>query len=81
MIQEREFPVLGLRGRPAVGLVIESEGWQFLAIRIEQQHAIISLKEINAKTLTEKSYPFDVKGNQQFSDRLSELIGLFFEEP
>ncbi|WP_272520938.1 ROK family protein [Providencia sp. PROV202] len=80
LIQEREFPVLGLRGRPAVGLVIESEGWQFLAIRIEQQHAIISLKEINAKTLTEKSYPFDVKGNQQFSDRLSELIGLFFEE-
>lgn len=80
LIQEREFPVLGLRGRPAVGLVIESEGWQFLAIRIEQQHAIISLKEINAKTLREQCYPFDVKGNQQFSDRLSELISLFFEE-
>ncbi|HHR6080869.1 TPA: ROK family protein [Providencia alcalifaciens] len=80
LIQEREFPVLGLRGRPAVGLVIESEGWQFLAIRIEQQHAVISLKEINAKTLKEQSYPFDVKGNQQFSDRLSELIELFFEE-
>lgn len=80
LIQEREFPVLGLRGRPAVGLVIESEGWQFLAIRIEDQQAIISLKEINTKTLAEQCYSFDVKGNQQFSDRLSELISLFFEE-
>lgn len=26
LIKELEFPVLGLRGRPAIGLVIESEG-------------------------------------------------------
>ncbi|MGL5951838.1 MAG: ROK family protein [Providencia rustigianii] len=80
LIQEREFPVLGLRGRPAIGLVTESEGWQFLAIRIENNQLALSLKEISSKTLVENSYSFDVKGNQQFCLQLSALMSLFFEQ-
>ncbi|MDH2364343.1 MULTISPECIES: ROK family protein [Providencia] len=78
LIKELEFPVLGLRGRPAVGLVIESEGWQFLAIRIEGQKLTISLKEINAVTLAQTEYPFTPLGNSEFIDFLSELISQFF---
>ncbi|MEX6398140.1 ROK family protein [Providencia hangzhouensis] len=78
LIKELEFPVLGLRGRPAVGLVIESEGWQFLAIRIEGQKLIISLKEINAVTLAQTEYPFTPLGNSEFMDSLTELISQFF---
>ncbi|GAB1437796.1 ROK family transcriptional regulator [Providencia sp.] len=78
LIKELEFPVLGLRGRPAVGVVIESEGWQFLAIRIENKKVIISLKEINAITLAQTEYFFDVNGNDEFINSLSELISQFF---
>lgn len=78
LIKELEFPVLGLRGRPAVGLVIESEGWQFLAIRIEGQKLTISLKEINAVTLAQTDYPFTPLGNSEFIDLLSKLISQFF---
>ncbi|HGN1705159.1 TPA: ROK family protein [Providencia rettgeri] len=78
LIKELEFPVLGLRGRPAIGVVIESEGWQFLAIRIENKKIIVSLKEINAVTLAQTEYPFDVNGNDEFIDSLSELISQFF---
>ncbi|MEQ5728986.1 ROK family protein [Providencia alcalifaciens] len=78
IIKELEFPVLGLRGRPAVGLVVESEGWQFLAIRIQDKKITISLKEINATTLAQTEYPFKPINNEQFINKLSELISHFF---
>ena len=79
LIKELEFPVLGLRGRPAIGLVVESEGWQFLAIRIENQKINIALNEINARTLAENEYPFQVRNNTEFCESLSSLISQFFE--
>ncbi|AFH91964.1 MULTISPECIES: ROK family protein [Providencia] len=78
LVKEIEFPVLGLRGRPAIGLVIESEGWQFLSIRLACNSISLSLKEINTQTIVEQDYPFDVKGNEQFSNTLSSLISHFF---
>lgn len=81
LIKELEFPVLGLRGRPAVGLVIESEGWQFLSIVIESRKSItVSLKEINGTTLAQNEYPFDVSGNDAFIHQLLELISQFFAD-
>ncbi|EKT63252.1 ROK family protein [Providencia burhodogranariea] len=78
LVKEIEFPVLGLRGRPAIGLVIESEGWQFLSIRIENHSVILCLKEINTQTIVEHDYPFNVKGNDAFSTILASLINQFF---
>lgn len=46
LVKEIEFPVLGLRGRPAIGLVIESEGWQFLSIRLACNSISLSLKRL-----------------------------------
>lgn len=80
LIKELEFPVLGLRGRPAVGLVIESEGWQFLSMVIEPRKITVSLKEINGTTLAQNQYPFDVKGNDAFIHALLELISQFFAD-
>lgn len=78
LVKEIEFPVLGLRGRPAIGLVIESEGWQFLSIRIEKYSVNLSLKEINTQTIVEHDYPFNVRGNDEFSITLACLINQFF---
>ncbi|MEQ4690897.1 ROK family protein [Providencia manganoxydans] len=78
LVKEIEFPVLGLRGRPAIGLVIESEGWQFLSIRIEHNSISLSLKQINTQTIIEQDYPFNVKGNDEFSSTIATLISDFF---
>lgn len=78
LVKEFEFPVLGLRGRPAIGLVIESEGWQFLSIRIENNSISLSLKQINTQTIIEQDYPFHVKGNDEFSNTIAILISDFF---
>lgn len=78
LVKEIEFPVLGLRGRPAIGLVVESEGWQFLSIRIEKPFVCFSLKEINTQTIVEHNYPFTVCGNTQFTELLASLISQFF---
>ncbi|MBN4866740.1 MULTISPECIES: ROK family protein [Providencia] len=80
LIKELEFPVLGLRGRPAIGLVIESEGWQFLSMVIEPRKITVSLKEINGVTLAQNTYPFDVCGNDAFIHELLELISQFFAD-
>lgn len=78
LVKELEFPVLGLRGRPAIGLVIESEGWQFLSIRIENNSISLSLKQINTQTIIEQDYPFHVQGNDEFSNTIAILISDFF---
>ncbi|MCW2254635.1 transcriptional regulator of PTS gene [Providencia alcalifaciens] len=78
LVKEIEFPVLGLRGRPAIGLVIESEGWQFLSIRIEKHSVSLSLKKINTQTIVAHDFPFNVKGNEEFSISLASLISQFF---
>lgn len=78
LVKEIEFPVLGLRGRPAIGLVIESEGWQFLSIRLDNKSISLSLKEINTQTIIEQDYPFNVKGNDEFSNTIAALISDFF---
>ncbi|WP_236620640.1 ROK family protein [Providencia sneebia] len=78
LITEIEFPVLGLRGRPAVGLVIKSQGWQFLSILIGKGSVCLSLKEINTQTIIEENFTFSVKGNELFSSTLANLIQHFF---
>lgn len=78
LIKEIEFPVLGLRGRPAVGLEIESEGWQFLAIRINKQQLIFSLRELNTNLIVEDVFTFTAQGNTDFSQQFLDSISLFF---
>lgn len=80
LIKEIEFPVLGLRGRPAIGLEIESQGWQFLAIRIDIDFITLSLRELNTQSIAEQIFPFEAEGNLLFAEQLLICIDHFFTQ-
>ena len=80
LIKEIEFPVLGLRGRPAIGLEIESQGWQFLSIRIDIDFITLSLRELNTKSITKQVIPFQAEGNLLFGEKLLICINNFFTQ-
>nr|WP_228005649.1 ROK family protein [Xenorhabdus sp. BG5] len=78
LVKETEFPDLGFRGRPAVGLKVDSEGWQFLCIRIDEGHIVIGLRDLSSNLVVEKQSVFSVPQNCSFLDCVVNEIDNFF---
>ncbi|WP_338882333.1 ROK family protein [Xenorhabdus sp. TH1] len=78
LVKETEFPGLGFRGRPAVGLKVESEGWQFLCIRIDEGRIVIGLRDLSCNLVVEKQLAFSVPQNCSFLDCIVNEIDNFF---
>ncbi|MBI6550547.1 sugar metabolism global transcriptional regulator Mlc [Xenorhabdus lircayensis] len=78
LVKEAEFPELGFRGRPAIGLKIDSEGWQFLCIRINKGSIVIGLRDLSSHLLVEEELPFSVLQGQSFLDCIVDEIDHFF---
>ncbi|OAT39463.1 sugar metabolism global transcriptional regulator Mlc [Proteus myxofaciens] len=79
LIHETEFPGLGFRGRPAVGLKLESEGWQFLCIRINNGKLVFSLRELDTHLVVEENFDFPTSYSKNFVEHFLEAIDQFFE--
>lgn len=78
LVKEVEFPDLGFRGRPAIGLKVDSADWQFLCIRIDKSHVVIGLRDLSNHLILEEEFPFFPSENQTFLASLFELIDDFF---
>ncbi|MDX7986484.1 ROK family protein [Xenorhabdus sp. 12] len=78
LVKEAEFPELGFRGRPAIGLKIDSEGWQFLCIRINKGSLVIGLRDLSCNLVAEDEQPFSVLQNESFLDIFADKIDNFF---
>ncbi|OTA20102.1 transcriptional regulator [Xenorhabdus beddingii] len=78
LVKEAEFPELGFRGRPAIGLKVDSEGWQFLCIRINKTSIVIGLRDLSSHLLVEEELPFSVRSNQSFLGCIVDEIDNFF---
>ena len=46
LVQETEIQEPGSRGRPAVGLMVETEAWHYLAVRISRGEIHLSLRDL-----------------------------------
>ncbi len=53
LVRECEMSEPGNRGRPATGLELDCEGWQFLALRFHNRSLLITLRDLSGKTVTE----------------------------
>ncbi|MFD2180358.1 ROK family transcriptional regulator [Veronia pacifica] len=69
LIQETEIQESGSRGRPAVGLMLNNEGWQFLSIRLGPGYLVLALHELSGAILLQDK--FDVPKVSQ-----SEVVAL-----
>lgn len=78
LIHETEFPGLGFRGRPAVGLKLESQGWQFLCIRINDGNLLFSLRELDSKLVIEDTFDFPKHYSDDFLNQFLIAIDAFF---
>ncbi|MEX0447182.1 ROK family protein [Xenorhabdus sp. SGI246] len=78
LVKEVEFPDLGFRGRPAIGLKVDSQGWQFLCIRIDNGSVAFGLRDLSNNLVAEQELPFFSSENQSFLDDLVALIDDFF---
>ncbi|MCC8379307.1 ROK family protein [Xenorhabdus sp. PB30.3] len=78
LVKEVEFPDLGFRGRPAIGLKTDSKGWQFLCIRIDKDSTVFGLRDLGNNLIVEEELSLSASENQSFLNCLSELIDNFF---
>ncbi|MDC9615471.1 ROK family protein [Xenorhabdus khoisanae] len=78
LVKEAEFHEPGFRGRPAIGLKVDSEGWQFLCIRINKASIVVGLRDLSSNLLVEEELPFSVLQNQSFLDCIVDEIDNFF---
>ncbi|MEZ9130409.1 ROK family protein [Vibrio breoganii] len=68
------------RGRPAVGLQTNNEGWQFLSLRLGRGYLTIALHELGGEVITEKYIDIEERHQDEMLERLLSEITQFFED-
>ena len=66
------------RGRPAVGLQTNNEGWQFLSLRLGRGYLTIALHELGGEVITEKYIDIEERNQDAMLERLLSEITQFF---
>ncbi|MGL5345594.1 MAG: sugar metabolism global transcriptional regulator Mlc [Plesiomonas sp.] len=78
LIRENECQEFGSRGRPAVGLVLDTEGWHFLSMRLGRGYLTLALHELNGRALIEERLDVIEREQVALLKRLVSEIDLFF---
>lgn len=78
LVQETEIQEPGSRGRPAVGLVVETEAWHYLSIRISRAEVILALRDLSSKLVVEDRLELPLQSEQTLLDRIIVHIDQFF---
>ncbi|WP_017349476.1 sugar metabolism global transcriptional regulator Mlc [Pantoea sp. A4] len=78
LVTETQYAEPGSRGRPATGLVLDTAGWHFLALRLHQNTVTITLRDLSTQTLVEEQHALPHDGQQPLLAPLTELIEAFF---
>lgn len=78
LVQETEIQEPGSRGRPAVGLMVETEAWHYLSLRISRGELNIALRDLSSKLVVEEALPLPLEDDQPFLQRIIEHIDAFF---
>ncbi|HRM40210.1 MAG TPA: DNA-binding transcriptional repressor Mlc, partial [Escherichia coli] len=68
LVQELEIKEAGNRGRPAVGLVVETEAWHYLSLRISRGEIFLALRDLSSKLVVEESQELALKDDSPLLD-------------
>ena len=72
LVQETEIQEPGSRGRPAVGLMVETEAWHYLSIRISRGEIHLALRDLSS------ALELALQHVQPFATRLLDHVDQFF---
>ena len=78
LVQETEYQEPGSRGRPAIGLMLDTVAWHYLAIRIRHGQITLTLRDLSSRALAEDQLPLPAQAEQPLLDRLVEQVDNFF---
>ncbi|MXG37183.1 transcriptional regulator, partial [Escherichia coli] len=78
LVQETEIQEPGSRGRPAVGLMVETEAWHYLPVRISRGEIHLALRDLSSKLVVEEQLELALQHEQPFLTRVVEHIDQFF---
>ncbi|MEG3133760.1 ROK family transcriptional regulator [Rouxiella sp. T17] len=78
LVQETEYQEPGSRGRPAIGLILDTKAWHFLSARISLGTLTLSLRDLSSKLVAEDQLPLPAEGPETFLERFFALIDQFF---
>ena len=78
LVQETEIQEVGSRGRPAVGLKVETEAWHYLSVRIGRGDIHLSLRDLSSKLVVEELLELALEHEEPFLSRVLAHIDQFF---
>ena len=78
LVQETEIQEPGSRGRPAVGLVVETEAWHNLSLRISRGEIFLSLRYLSSKLVVEERQELPLTDEKPLLQRIIVHIDQFF---
>ena len=78
LVQETEIQEPGSRGRPAVGLMVETEAWHYLAVRISRGEIHLSLRDLSSQLVVEEQLELALTDSSPFLTRIIDHIDRFF---
>lgn len=78
LVQELEIKEAGNRGRPAVGLVVETEAWHYLSIRIGRGEIFLALRDLSSKLVVEDRLDLPLQSETPLLQRILHQVDQFF---
>ncbi|SMB35074.1 DNA-binding transcriptional repressor [Serratia proteamaculans] len=78
LVKETEFQEVGSRGRPAVGLVLDTEAWHYLSARISRGTITLALRDISSKLVVEELLPLAAEHPDPLLKRILAEVDQFF---
>jgi len=78
LVQETEIQDPGGRGRPAVGLILETEAWHFLSLRISRGEISLGLRDLSSKLVVEDSLELSTADGRPLLAHILETVDSFF---
>lgn len=78
LVQETEIQEAGSRGRPAVGLMVETEAWHYLSVRISRGVIHLALRDLSSKLVVEEQLELALENESPFLNRVVTHIDQFF---
>ncbi|WP_436892623.1 sugar metabolism global transcriptional regulator Mlc [Siccibacter turicensis] len=78
LVQETEIQEPGSRGRPAVGLMVETQAWHFLSVRINRGEINLALRDLSSQLVVEEQLDLPLENDTPFLDRIVNHVDHFF---
>ena len=70
LVKETEYQEIGSRGRPAVGLVLDTEAWHYLSARISRGSITLALRDLSSKLVVEELLPLAAEDPEPLLKRI-----------